>query len=49
MEKFSQTTKNGKVYASEKDFNLNWILNSNETEENEWGPLNIGVDQFTKV
>jgi hypothetical protein len=49
LEKFSQTTKNGKVYASKIDFNLNWILNSNETEESKWRVLNIGVDHFTKV
>ena len=49
LEKFSQTTKNGKVYISKKIINLNQILNSNETEENEWEGLNIGVDHFTKV
>jgi hypothetical protein len=46
---FNQTDKNGKVCASKNDFNLNWILKSNENNENEWEVFNIRIDHFTKV
>lgn len=49
LEKFSQTTKNGKVYASRNDFDLKWLLNCNESEENEWAAFNVGVDHFQKL
>ena len=49
LERLNQTIKNGKVNVSKKVFNQNWILNSNKTEENELGVLNIGIDHFTKV
>ena len=48
LERFSQAAWNGKVYASKNDFKLNWLLNCNEAEEDEWGATNIGQDHFTK-
>ena len=48
LERFSQCAWNGKVYASKNDFKLNWLLNCNEAEEDEWGATNIGQDHFTK-
>ena len=49
LENFSQTVWNGKVYASKSEFKLNWLLNCNEAEEDEWGATNIGQDLFTKI
>ena len=49
LEKFSQTTKNGKVYASRNDFDLKWLLNCNESEENKWAAFSVGVDHFQKL
>ena len=49
LEKFSQVAWNGKVYASKKDFKMNWILNVNEREEDEWSATNLGQDYFTKT
>ena len=49
LEKFSQVAWNGKVYASKKDFKMNWILNVNEREEDEWSATNLGQDHFTKT
>ena len=49
LERFSTAVWNGKVYASKKDFKLNWLLNVNEAEEDEWGATNIGQDHFTKI
>ena len=48
LERFSQYVWNGKVYASKNDFKLNWLLNGNEAEEDEWGITMIGQDHFTK-
>ena len=48
LEKFSQVTLNGKVYAAKKDFKMNWLLLCNESEENEWAATNLGQDHFTK-
>ena len=48
LEKYSQATWNGKVYSSKKDFKMNWLLLSNENEENEWAATNLGQDHFTK-
>ena len=48
LEKYSQATWNGKVYSSKKDFKMNWLLLSNESEENEWAATNLGQDHFTK-
>ena len=31
-----------------KEFKMNWLLNSNESEEEEWGATNIGQDLFVK-
>ena len=49
LEKFSQSTWNGKVYNTKNDFIMNWLLVSNESKENEWSATNIGQDHFTKV
>ena len=49
LEKFSQVAWNGKVYASKKDFKMNWILNVNEREEDEWSATNLGQDHFIKL
>jgi len=49
LEKFSQVAWNGKVYSSKKDFKMNWILNVNEREEDEWSATNLGQDHFTKT
>ena len=49
LERFSTAVWNGKVYASKKDFKLNWLLNTNEAEEDEWGATNIGQDHFNKI
>ena len=49
LERFSLYVWNGKVYASKNDFKLNWLLNCNEAEEDEWGATNIGQDHFTKI
>ena len=49
LEKISQATWNGKVYASKNDFKMNWILLNNETEDNEWAATNLGQDHFTKI
>lgn len=49
LERFSQATWNGKVYASKNDFKMNWLLLCNEDEENEWFATNIGQDHFTKL
>ena len=46
LEKFSQVTLNGKVYSSRNNFKLDWLLNRNEKEENEWSAMNIGQDHF---
>ena len=48
IEKFSQVTLNGKVYSSRNNFKLDWLLNRNEKEENEWSAMNIGQDHFVK-
>ena len=48
LEKFSQVTLNGKVYSSRNNFKLDWLLNRNEKEENEWSAMNIGQDHFVK-
>ena len=48
LENFSQATWNGKVYASKKDFKMNWLLNKNSNEQDEWSATNIGQDHFTK-
>ena len=48
LEKFSQITLNGKVYSSRNNFKLDWLLNRNEKEENEWSAMNIGQDHFVK-
>ena len=48
LEKYSQVTINGKVYASKKDFKMNWLLLSNESEQDEWSATNLGQDHFTK-
>ncbi len=49
LERFSQATWNGKVYASKNDFKMNWLLVCNESEENEWFATNLGQDHFTKL
>ena len=49
QEKISQTCKNGKVYSSKNKFALHWLLNCNESEENEWSAFNVGVDYFVKI
>ena len=49
LERFSQATWNGKVYASKNDFKMNWLLLCNEDEENEWFATNMGQDHFTKL
>ncbi len=48
LERYSQATWNGKVYSSKNDFKMNWLLLSNESEENEWAATNFGQDHFTK-
>ena len=48
LERYSQATWNGKVYSSKKDFKMNWLLLSNENENNEWASTNLGQDHFTK-
>ena len=35
LEKYSQVTSNGKVYVSKRDFNMNLLLISNESEDDE--------------
>ena len=49
LEKYSQVTINGKVYASKKDFKMNWLLTKNAYYEDEWSATNIGQDQFVKI
>ena len=49
LEKYSQVTSNGKVYASKRSFNMNWLLISNESEDDEWVATNIGQDHFIKI
>ena len=49
LENYSQCTWNGKVYASKTNFKLNWLLNSNESEEDEWSATNLGQDHFIKI
>ena len=49
LEKFSQCCWNGKVYANEKLFKMNWLLLCNESKENEWAATNMGQDQFEKI
>ena len=49
LEKFSQVAWNGKVCPSKKDFKMNWILNVNEREEDEWSATNLGQDHFIKL
>ncbi len=39
---------NGKVYSSRNDFNLDWLLDRNEIEENERFAMHIGQDHFVK-
>ena len=48
LERYRQCVWNGKVYASKKEFKMNWLLNSNESEENEWAATNLGQDLFVK-
>ena len=48
-ENYSQVTINGKVYSAKNDFKMNWLLNRNEKEENEWSATNIGQDHFVKI
>ena len=48
LERYSQATWNGKVYSSKNDFKMNWLLLSNEDENNEWAATNLGQDHFTK-
>ena len=33
LEKYSQAAWNGKVYATKKDFKMNWLLVCNEDEK----------------
>ena len=49
LEKFTQVAWNGKVYASKTDFKMNWLLNGNESEEDEWSATNLGQDHFIKL
>ena len=49
LERFSQAAWNGKVYASRKDFKMNWLLNSNVNKEDEWSATNLGQDHFIKL
>lgn len=49
LESISHATWNGKIYSNEKNFKLNWLLNSNQIKENEWFSANIGQDIFTKI
>lgn len=49
LEKYSQVTSNGKVYASKTNFKMNWLLISNESEDDEWSATNIGQDHFIKI
>ena len=48
LENISQCTWNGKVYSNKEDFKMNWLLNCNESEKDEWCATNIGQDHFTK-
>ena len=48
LEKYSQATWSGKVYATKKDFKMNWLLLCNEDEKNEWAATNLGQDHFVK-
>ena len=48
LEKYSQATWSGKVYATKKDFKMNWLLLYNEDEKNEWAATNLGQDHFVK-
>jgi hypothetical protein len=48
LERFSQCAWNGKVYSAKKEFKMNWLLNCNENQENEWFATNIGQDHFVK-
>jgi len=49
LERYSTACWNGKVYASRKLFKMNWLLVTNQNEENEWFGTNLGQDHFTKV
>ena len=49
LEKYTQVTWNGKVYDSRKDFKMNWLLNANVSEEDEWSATNLGQDHFIKL
>jgi hypothetical protein len=49
LERFSQCAWNGKVYSAKKEFKMNWLLISNESEDDEWSATNIGQDHFIKI
>ena len=48
LEMNNQATWNGKIYASKKEFKMNWLLISNKDENNEWKATNVGQDHFVK-
>lgn len=48
LERFSQCAWNGKVYSAKKQFKMNWLLNCNEDQENEWCATLAGQDLFEK-
>jgi len=49
LKKVSTATWNGKIFSNQKSFKMNWLLVSNQNDENEWYATNVGQDQFTKV
>lgn len=49
LEKISHAIWVGKIYANKNTFKLNWLLTSNQIEDNEWSSTNVGQDIFTKV
>ena len=49
LEKLSQCCWNGKIYANEKTFKMNWLLLCNESKDNEWAATNMGQDYFEKI
>lgn len=41
LEKISHSNWIGKIYANKNTFKLNWLLTSNQVEDNEWSSTNV--------
>lgn len=49
LERYSICSWNGKVYAKNDIFKMNWLLVSNQNADNEWYATNLGQDHFRKI